>query len=244
MKRDNSMGWLLLGGGGLLLLGGVAAHFKRKALAPMADSTFTLVKNAYASLTAWAADRGRQIRSAFGITPDPLRPYTPSGPKMSDMPVDEWNRRKIASLSPAAQAQFTAFMADAQSVARKHGAELAIWWAVRPLETQLEKYKEGRTLPGKKVTDTIASNHLWGLAVDLVFRSPTGQPWFDGPAADAKGYPHWYYAEVLPLAAKHGLQSLYLKYRKDAPHVELVAGVGQKVASASRALKADFPGLA
>lgn len=226
------------------------AYKKRKAIAQAssgvaeaAQGAFRLVKNAYRTLEDWAADRGRQIRAAFGLTPDPLRPYTPSGPKMSDMSADEWNRRKIATLSPIAQPKFAAFMADAQRVARSHGTEVAIWWAVRPLERQTELYQQGRSKPGTIVTKTIASNHLWGLAVDLVFRSPTGQPLFDGPPGE-KGYPRWYYRELLPLATAHGLQSLYLAHGFDAPHIELVQGVGDRVASAARQLKADFPGVA
>lgn len=234
------MPWLLL-----LLAGAVALLASRSRRADHADmaDAFRLVRNAYQTIEGWARDRGTQIRAAFGLVADPLRPYTPSGPKMSAMSADAWNARKIATLAPQARLKFTAFLAEAQMVARAHGTELAIWWAVRPLEEQLEKFKQGRTAPGMVVTKTIASNHLWGMAVDLVFRSPTGQPLFNGPPG-ATGYPRWYYREVLPLAARHGLSSLYLRAEIDAPHIELLQGVGAKVAAAASAIRRDFPGLA
>lgn len=226
-----------------LLLGFALLAFGVASLMGSTTTAFRLVRNAYDSLEAWAKDRGDQIRAAFGLVADALRPYTPSGPRMRDMSADEWNRRKITTLAPEARPKFTAFMADAQRVARSHGTELAIWWAVRPLEKQTELYQQGRTVPGDVVTYTIASNHLWGMAVDLVFRSPAGEPLFNGPPG-ASGYPRWYYRELLPLAAKHGLRSLYLAREIDAPHIELVAGVGAKVASAARQIKDDFPGVA
>lgn len=245
------MPWLLLALGAAVIVVMIRARGGRGAGggAPGPSGTdwtttgvFQLARNAYRSLGEWAADRGVQIRQAFGLAPDPLRPYTRSGPKPSEMSADEWNARKIATLAPIARPRFAAFLVAAQRVARAHGTELLIWWAVRPLESQTALYQQGRTTPGDIVTRTIASNHLWGLAVDLTFRSPSGEVLFRGPGGT--GYPPWYYREVLPLAATHGLQSLYLARAVDAPHIEMVEGAGERVASASRQLQADFPGVA
>lgn len=226
-----------IGGVLLLLLGGGFMARKKLAIA------FRLVRNAYETVEEWAADRGQQLRDAFGVSPDPLKPE--GSIKSSSMSADEWNRRKINTLVPAAQPRFRAFLSDVQAVARRHGAEIIIWDAARTLERQVDLYKRGRTVPGSIVTYAIATvtGHIWGLAVDLIFRTPAGEPSWGWPPGSQRT-PRWYYDEVLPLAAKHKLESLYLKVGKDPPHIQMPTSEATVTVAAASAIKGDFPGLA
>ena len=181
-----------------------------------------------ASLTAWAADRGAAIREQFGIGLDILRPEGTA--RLRGWPADEWNEQKIKILTIDLRPHVAKFMAAAQKVAAKHGAVYVIWDAARSLERQLDLYRHGRTDKGAIVTHAIASRHLWGRAVDLILRARTGQPIFD--------LPPWHIRETLPLAAKHGLSSLYLTAGIDPPHVEAPLGAAER--EAARLLKADF----
>ena len=214
---------------------GFGLYWFRRPIGRAFPSAFLLVRNAYRNSIEWAADRGRQIRETFGIGWDDLRPAGNLRPQ--DFSADEWNRRKILTLAPAYQSRFTAFFAAAQAIARRHGREYIIWDAARPLERQLELYGRGRTEPGLIVTDTIASRHLYGLAIDLAMRSPSGG--YDSEL------PPWHQTEVLPLAAQYGLVSLLLTAGIDPPHIEVPesewpASVAQAVAQ----VRNDFPGLA
>lgn len=156
--------------------------------------------------------------------------------------MDRWNATKIASLQPQYQDRFRGFMAAAQAVARRYGATLMIWEGFRPLERQRDLFARGRA-PGQegeqRVTYTIASStgHIWGLAIDLVLREPDGDPSWD--------MPRWYKTEVLPLAARFNLESLYLKTGKDPPHIEVPRSeLPAVVATAAQQIRSDFPGVA
>ena len=127
-------------------------------------------------------------------------------------------------------------MADAQRVARSHGVEFLIWDAARSLERQHALYRQGRVEPGQVVTLTIASNHLWGTAIDLTIRRGSGPSW---------DFPRWYHDEVLPLARRHRLDSLRLRFGIDPPHFEVPREeLPPSITSAANLLKQDFPGVA
>lgn len=222
--------WFWLGGIGAVGLIALAV-LGRKRL----PAAFALARNAYAGVAEWASDRGQQIRLAFGISVDTLKPEGATAPK--GIGTDDWNARKLKTLNASWRPKFKSFLADAQRIAHSHGAEFIIWDAVRSLERQLSLYKQGRVDGDKVVTKTMASRHLFGLAIDLVLRGASGGPDFSEP-------PPWYVLEVLPLAAKHGLQSLYLAKGLDKPHIEAKLDEIPVVASATAQIAADFPGLA
>lgn len=182
----------------------------------------------------WAREWGDRIRDRFNIGDPWLRPEGDVGPAaMTDL---MWNNGKAAEVAPAFQPHFRAFLAAVDSVSAAHGTDLIAWYGVRRLETQLEKYRQGRTTPGKIVTKTIASLHLFGMAVDLCVRTSKGQPSFTLPG--------WYRTEILPLAAAHGLRSLFLAKGIDLPHIEVPpADRPASVVATMRELKETFPGL-
>lgn len=236
MAKPSLPRWMVYTGGAALALGVLGFVFRRR-IAMALPTAFNLIKRAYSSVESWAADRGQQIRDAFGVQKDTLRPEGSISSKT--MSADEWNERKIQTLNAQYQPRFRAFMAEAQKIARSKGKELMIWDAARTLERQIELYKRGRTQPGTIVTYAIATStgHIWGLAIDLTFRDAAGNPTFEE-------LPAWYVKEVLPLAKKHGLESLYLKKGIDKPHIQVATAEATVTASAAKQIRADFPGLA
>jgi len=196
--------------------------------------TFNLIKSAYRTVEDWAIDRGEQIRRAFGIKLDSLRPEGTISP--IGISTNDWNETKIGTLHPAVRDRFRQFTSAAQRIARTNGEELMIWEASRGLERQLELFKRGRTASGKVVTYTIASNHLFGNAADYIVRRKDGQPDFD------KGHPRWYRDQVLPLASQYGLESLWLSKGFDLAHIQLKDNPSS-VSVAQASLKSDFPGI-
>lgn len=227
--------WALWTAGGLIGVGVLGLVFRRR-IARALPSVFDLVRNAYWSVEDWARDRGEQIRATFGIQKDTLRPE--GSIKSGTMSADAWNEAKIQTLNAQYRPRFRAFVAEAQAVARSRGKELMIWDAVRSLERQVELYKRGRTVPGTIVTYAIATatGHIWGLAIDLTFRDGSGSPTFES-------FPSWYYSEVLPLAGKHGLESLYLVKNIDPPHIGVPVAEATVTASAAKQIRNDFPGI-
>lgn len=218
---------LLLVGGGLLVVGSLGTLFFAF------PKSFTLVRNAYDSIVGWARDRGEQIRRAFRVPLDRLKPLGETG--ITGMRTSAWNASKLALTNGKFRLRFSRFTSAANAIARGHGVELLIWESARPLERQAALYAIGRTGPGSPVTYTINSRHLYGLAIDFVVRSGNDISF---------ELPRWYVEEVLPLAGTYGLSSLYLREGIDKGHIEVPpAEIPPVVASAGEQLKADFPGL-
>lgn len=181
--------------------------------------------------SAWAASRGSAIRSLFGVGRDTLRPE--GSTKSTSMPEAAWNEAKLRTLAAAFRSRFEVFLEDLDALGDERGVNFIVWDAARSLDRQVELYGRGRLDKGTVVTRTIASNHLWGCAIDLCVRSPSGHPLFD--------LPKWWYADALPLAAKHGLRSLWLALGIDPPHVEVPPNEQPpRIVEVKRELVADF----
>ena len=223
--------WILIGGGGILLMAVVAK--KTKAIPKL----FNLIKEAYKSVEEWGASRGNQVRAAFGIPFDSLKPE--GAILYHGISLDDWNNRKLATLQSNYRIRFENLVRDARRIAQQHNSDLMIWEGSRSLERQVFLYKQGRVPgygeQGHPVTWTISKGgHLYGMAIDLVIYK-------NGPSWD---FPNWYKTEILPLAKKHGLDSLYLRAGKDTPHIEVPQSEWPPiVAQASELIKKDFPGV-
>lgn len=221
---------LLLAGGLLLVVGGLTVGatlgFPR---------AFTLVREAYDSIAGWASSRGAQIRKAFGVKVDALKPEGTVSPV--GVSTGDWNRRKLATLAPAYRARFENFLAAARRVAGSAGVDLMIWEAARSLERQVALYQRGRSDDGTVVTYTVGgSRHVYGLAVDLYPRGSNGYPVFD--------HPSWWAKDILPLATRYGLSSLFLTRGIDKPHVEVADGdLPASVRAAMAQIEADRAGV-
>lgn len=186
---------------------------------------------------AWAAQRGPTLRDALGLA---LRDLKPAGAgKLASLPTDVWNAMKLVEVREPHRAAFAGFLDAAQAVARAHGAEIVAWECLRTLERQVALYLQDRLTTGKRVTKTVAGgNHLYGGAVDLVFRAPDGQPAW---RHDEAGVREWYRGELLPLAAAHGLSSLLLAKGLDPPHIDLPRAAQLEDAAAwARRIKTEW----
>lgn len=159
----------------------------------------------------WATEWDTRLFDELGLKQDLLRPEGKEKP--SEMTDLSWSARKIDTLLPQFKERFWDYAYAVDSIAGAHSVDYIIWYGVRSVAKQLQLYRQGRTTPGKIVTKTITSRHLFGCAIDWCVRLPNGQPSFKLPA--------WHKSEVLALARPHGLRSLYLEKGLDLPHVEL-----------------------
>lgn len=166
---------------------------------------------------AWAAKRGPELRKRFGLIADPFRPEGKHGP--GEVIVEVWNNVKVQTLRYDLRERFLEFLERVTEVGHERGFRPLLWDAARTLERQVELYARGR-VPGhgkRKVTWTIASNHLFGGAIDVAadrdFGTETGEIAFK--------LPRWWRRDGLPLAKECGLRSLYLATGKDPPHIEV-----------------------
>lgn len=161
----------------------------------------------------WAVARGDWLRANYGSTmADICRPEGLANPREFPSAL-AWNSTKIAFLHPQFRVRFSDFILAVESVAEARGIEFIIWDGFRSLRRQLELYAQGRTKPGRIVTRTITSRHLFGCAIDLCVLGPRGNPLFSLPS--------WYRTDILPLAKGCGLESLYLARGLDEPHIQV-----------------------
>lgn len=118
--------------------------------------------------------------------------------------------RDITLLHPEVQAIIPKFLEEC----KKQGLIVKITDTVRTKEEQNALYSQGRTTPGKIVTNVMYpySNHNWGMAFDICRN--------DGKGAynDADGW----FAKVGAIGVKYGLEwGGYWKGLVDKPHFEL-----------------------
>lgn len=124
------------------------------------------------------------------------------------------------------------------AVARIHGIEAYIFEGWRPASRQTELYAQGRTTPGKVVTDAKAweSWHQYGVAADVVFGGPGKWTW-EGP-----------YEDLGPILEAQGLEWAGRWQRfKELPHFQWTAGMSlekAKVMLMSRGLLGVWEALA
>lgn len=108
--------------------------------------------------------------------------------------MDPRSALSIASLLPSVQPRFKAFYEAANKAMKPHGLTVRIISGTRSYAEQDALYAQGRTKPGKKVTNARAgfSNHNFGVAVDIgIFKGPkylsesSAYAWL-GPIGEAK----------------------------------------------------------
>ena len=122
------------------------------------------------------------------------------------------NAEHIATLYPAIQAQMKAFTDEAAKTMNAY-----INLSYRSVAFQNRLYAQGRTTPGEKVTNAVGglSFHNYGLAVDVVFKTPKGSWTWDVPRAQ------WF--KLAAIAAKYGIEHGDRGY-EDLPHFQIVFG--------------------
>lgn len=95
------------------------------------------------------------------------------------MPLDVINEKRVSLLHAPFQALARSFLADCE----KAGYRLRVTYGLRTLDEQAVLYAQGRTAPGKVVTQAKpgSSPHNYAAAIDVVFLTTDGKVDWNGP---------------------------------------------------------------
>ena len=159
-------------------------------------------------------------------TPAPVekKPVTPPPSNIAvDLSVlDERSAKNVATLHARVQSIFRDWIAECQIIAKAHGYEYKAISGNRTWEEQAKIYAQGRTAPGKIVTNAKPgySNHNFGIAVDMgVFK--------DGKYLDGNNpsEAEMFHRKAATIAEKYGIEwGGSWKSFKDYPHFEYKTG--------------------
>ena len=120
------------------------------------------------------------VANRLGIVKASLLPV-PSGPAT----IDPRSAANIATLTPAAQSKAREWLLKCLET----GINVKIITGLRTYKEQDELYAQGRTAPGRKVTNAPAgySWHNFGVAWDFVVFDEDGQPQWESPLMEECG---------------------------------------------------------
>jgi len=136
--------------------------------------------------------------------------------------LDERSSKNVATLHSKVQQVFKNWIAECQIMAAAHGYEYKAISGNRTWEEQAKIYAQGRTSPGKIVTNAKPgySNHNYGIAVDMgVFKS--GKYLDELKPAEAEAF----HSKAAIIADKYNIEwGGNWKSFKDYPHFEYKTG--------------------
>lgn len=140
---------------------------------------------------------------------------------------DKISIERLSKLHPKVRLAFKSFIEEAET---SFGVVLRIVQGLRTIEEQDALYAQGRTAPGKIVTNAKGSSsyHNYGLAIDIVEIVNGGANWnFD-------------FAKLLSIAKKYGLEwGGLFKSIVDKPHYQITFGYSTSTLKSKHAKK-DF----
>jgi len=136
--------------------------------------------------------------------------------------LDERSAKNVVTLHSKVQQIFRNWIAECQILAKAHGYEYKAISGNRTWEEQAKIYAQGRTAPGKIVTNAKPgfSNHNYGIAVDMgVFKDGK---YLDGSKpSEAEAF----HRKAATIAEKYGIEwGGSWKSFKDYPHFEYKTG--------------------
>jgi len=132
---------------------------------------------------------------------------------------DPRTEKHLKSLLPKVEAEMRPFVAMAKKVASRFGMEIKVISGHRSKEEQIKLYAQGRTAPGKKVTNTLVSRHNYGLAIDLGIFTPEGE-YLDGKNTNLATRIYKVIANEAEADGMNILAGLHWKSFPDPPHFE------------------------
>ena len=136
--------------------------------------------------------------------------------------LDERSAKNVATLHTKVQQPFKNWIAECQILAKAHGYEYKAISGNRTWEEQAKIYAQGRTAPGKIVTNAKPgfSNHNYGIAVDMgVFKD--GKYLDSSKPSEAEAF----HRKAATVAEKYGIEwGGSWKSFKDYPHFEYKTG--------------------
>lgn len=132
------------------------------------------------------------------------------------MTFDERTEKNLSTLHPKVQEKFRPFLQEANEFLAPQGVVVKLISGTRTYAEQDALYAQGRTKPGKKVTNAKGgySNHNFGVAGDLgLFK---GKEYLgESPL----------YKKLVPIGEKHGLEAgARWKSFPDEPHYQFTNG--------------------
>jgi len=136
--------------------------------------------------------------------------------------LDERSAKNVATLHSKVQSIFKNWILECQILAKAHGYDYKAISGNRTWEEQAKIYAQGRTAPGKIVTNARPgySNHNYGIAVDMgVFKEGK---YLDGSKpSEAEAF----HRKAATIAEKYGIEwGGSWKSFKDYPHFEYKTG--------------------
>jgi len=176
----------------------------------------------------WSS-RDNNLRKSTPSVPSPARHPQPTPVASKDNNIimdlselDERSAKNVATLHPKVQPLFKKWILECQFLAKSLGYEYKAISGNRSWEEQSKIYAQGRTSPGKVVTNAKPgfSNHNFGIAVDMgVFKDGK---YLDGSKpSEAEAF----HRKAAELAAKFNLEwGGSWKSFKDYPHFEWKTG--------------------
>ena len=136
--------------------------------------------------------------------------------------LDERSAKNVATLHNKVQEIFRNWIAECQILAKAHGYEYKAISGNRTWEEQAKIYAQGRTAPGKIVTNAKPgfSNHNYGIAVDMgVFKE--GKYLDSSKPSEAEAF----HRKAAGIAEKYNIEwGGSWKSFKDYPHFEYKTG--------------------
>jgi len=136
------------------------------------------------------------------------------------MVIDTPTKQRIAKLHPSVREEVTTIIAECDK-ALTGKAKIRITQGVRTIAEQDVMYAQGRTAPGKKITNAKGgqSIHNYGLAVDICLIVNGKASWDTAKDWDNDQIADWY--ECVKIFALHGWEwGGNWKTFKDMPHFE------------------------
>lgn len=135
---------------------------------------------------------------------------------------DARTEKHLATLDPRAVERFRRFILEAKLIASTGGAEYVAISGNRTWKEQDALYAQGRTKPGRKVTNAKGgqSNHNFGIALDFgVFK---GGKYLDESHPKEAAKVH---AAIATHAAAYGIEAGHFWKFQDSPHYEIATGL-------------------
>jgi peptidoglycan L-alanyl-D-glutamate endopeptidase CwlK len=157
-------------------------------------------------------------------TPKPIQAPSPASRTINiDLTsLDERSAKNVATLHTRVQEIFRNWILECQILAKAHGYEYKAISGNRTWEEQAKIYAQGRTAPGKIVTNAKPgySNHNYGIAVDMgVFKEGK---YLDGSKPSEA---ETFHRKAAVIAEKYNIEwGGSWKSFKDYPHFEYKTG--------------------
>lgn len=158
--------------------------------------------------------------------------------------MDQLSLKRVQLLHPLLREEATKILAETDAIVNTKNSFCRYTFTLRSFAEQAAIYAQGRTKPGKKVTNAKAgqSIHNYGLALDIAFViNGTEASWDTKKDWDRDGQADW--MEVVMIFKKYGWEwgGNWVTF-KDMPHFQKSFGLGWRDLLAKHNARDFIPG--